>query len=317
MDRRTFLAGSAATSLLWLTGCSSAKKFTYASPSPVWWNAAPLIANLKGFYESVDLDLQEFSVSTGTRSKEAVITGNAFTGVAAPNSFSLAKPEHLNELVILSNTMQSNTTVSIVSREENIDWEKVSIGLVKGTISEFYLISYLRKLGSEYLSLYTEGKLNTISQSPPGVASSYLGNQIDVAIMWEPHASLASAQGEHHLIRDNSLYTQQIYLLGAASEVEKHQVNYQKMNKALSLACQYIENNREQAANELETFFKFKPGFLSNSTVWKGTTFPYSKSKSAITPALKADFEIAKIAGLNRVESIDEYTAKLTRFLNT
>jgi len=316
MERREFLLGTTTLATLAAIGCTPTNVFSYASPSPVWWNAAPWVASEQGFYEKVNLNIRDFNVATGTRSKEAVATNNAHSGVAAPNSFSLASQADLNQLVILSNTMQSNTTVSIVSRSESIDWSTARIGVVKGTIAEFYLISHLRKLGENYLNLYIENKLNLVSQSPAGVAASYQGGEIDVAVIWEPFASQISNSAGNFVIRDDSLYSQQIYLLTSVNAYESKRADMEKMNQALQLACNYIHNNRDLVAKQLENFFKFEDGFLSKSDAWNGTKFPFSKSKSDMAGVLKQDFEIAKIAGLNKVDSIEDFIPNITRFLD-
>lgn len=311
IHRRQFLVGGAA--VFGLAACggrdSSASLGTvrYASPAPVWWNAPPLFASERNLYEPRSVTVRSFDVATGTRSKEAVVDGNAEVGVAAPNSFSTASSSQLSSMRILCNTMNSETTVSIVSRDDIINWETVRIGLVKGTIAEFYLISYLRSVG--LLELYTSNRLTIVSLSPVGVVTAFESGEIDVASIWEPYASQIAIKADgtpNNVIRDTNLYRQQIYLLSRKAVLNENGDAVLAVRDALADACGYIESDRSKAASELEDYFKFETGFLKNSSAWQGTTFAYSTDPTDMIEAMRQDFEIAKIAGVAQVSSFDE-----------
>src|SRR4051794_6394475 len=142
--RREFLAASAAAAVsgsFSLTGCDIDKTdVTFANPTPVWWNAVPIIAERHGFYASEKVNVVGFEVPNGVRSKQAIVDGNAQMGVASPNAIPTSTDLQLEKLRILASITQSNSTIALVSRKPVSEILNSRIGYVKGAISEFYLI---------------------------------------------------------------------------------------------------------------------------------------------------------------------------------
>jgi len=304
MNRRSLMCGIGATSLLGLSACNKRNmaSLRYASPSLVWWNAVPYFADKMGLYEKNGIIVNQFDVATGTKSKKAVVDKNAEMGVAAPNSFSVASKEELASLKIVANTMESDSTVSIILTKEVVDWSKQTIATVKGTIAEFYLISYLKKIGQ--LKAYTDGSINFIYTSPAGVANALNNGEATVGVVWEPIASALAAKVSNRalVIRDSDLYTQQIYLLSTKEYMVSHSDEVAAMKKSFKQACTYISTHRKDAATQLEKASGFEPGYLFDAEPWRKTDFVFSDNADDMREAMVKDFEIAKIANLARVD---------------
>lgn len=282
-----------------LASCTGQDAITFANPAPVWWNAVPLIAQRHNLYSKFGANVAGFDVPTGVRSKQAIVDGNAQMGVAAQNAISTSSDEELGKLHILASITQSNSTIAIVSRKPIAQLATTKIGYVRGSISEFYLVSHLLRTGQGQLH---QGKqLELVDLAPPNLLPAFQDGQIDAAVAWEPFASqiemAARKKGPVHILRDPGLYNQHIFALASRSANADSRA---RVLQGLKAAAELIEANRARIADELETFFKFPKSFLSGSDVWEKTRFNYSVDKAAIAQALNTDLDLAKRVGVAR-----------------
>lgn len=304
LERRAVLLGmglvgfGAAFPLVGCSGADPKSTVTFANPTPVWWNAVPLIAASRNLYEAEGVDVRAFDVPTGVKSKEAIVDGNAMMGVCSPNAISITQDDQLAGLRVLGSIMQSSSTVAIVAREPLSRLTALKIGYVPGATSEFYLIAFLQKAG--LLNMYREGRLALTALSPPGLTIALAKKDVDAIVAWEPFATQGEAAlreaGEPVFIdRDETLYTQHILVLAREGTDETASG---KVLSALQHACKEISADRALAAAELEKFFKFPAGYLAESAVWDKVAFNFLADRDVILAALSRDLELAKIAGI-------------------
>jgi ABC-type nitrate/sulfonate/bicarbonate transport system substrate-binding protein len=294
-------AGAFAAAAFLPAGCTQKNAVTFANPSPVWWNAVPLIAARHGFYDAENVQVLGFDVPTGVRSKQAIVDGNAAMGVASPNAISTSTDAALGALRILASITQSNSTVAIIIRAGH-DLLNSRIGYVQGATSEFYLLAYLIQTGQ--LDAYRLGgngrrRLDLVNLAPPNLVTAFANRDIDVAVAWEPFASQIemSAQGADpvRVIRDESLYTQHIFAL---SDRQIGPDPRQRVLKALRRAAEHISSNRAAVGAELEQFFQFPEGFLTRRPVWDKVNFRFSQNRDEVLAALNRDWNLAKGCGV-------------------
>jgi hypothetical protein len=283
-----------------LAACvDGASTITFANPAPVWWNAVPLVAAQRGFYSAEGVTVLGFDVPTGVASKQAIIDGNAVMGVAAPNAISTSTDAELNRLKILGTLTQSANTIAILTRGLASNFLESRIGYVRGTVSEFYLIAYLAKIGQ--LERYHNGRLDLVNLPPPNLVTAFERRDIDTAVAWEPFGSqiqmLASSRGRIEIIRDETLYTQHIFAL-ASSDLE-HGVR-DRVITALRKTAEFITANRPTVAADLERYFRFPSGFLSRGAIWPNVHFRFSQDRAPILQALNRDLDLAREAGVAR-----------------
>ena len=297
------LLGLGAIGASGLLGCTrqpaAATQITFASPAPVWWNAVPLIAQSHHLYSGVEV--RTFDVPTGVRSKEAIVSGNAESGVASPNAFSATTDTDLAKLKVLASITRSSSTVSIISRRPITELAQTRIGIVQGAISEFYLIAHL--IQTNQLDAYRTNRIVRVSLPPPGLVSAFANRDVDSVSAWEPFASqiIAVARDrdeEVHILRDPNLYTQHILALASTDALNSNAAGVQGLLTGLREACTYIEENRPAVATELEQFFSFPSGFISEGEIWRDVAFDYNTDRSAIRAALLRDLELARLAGV-------------------
>ena len=295
-----------------LTGCIREETVAFASPSPVWWNAVPVITALRGAFKRDPKGIRNFDVSTGVASKEAVVQGNADVGVCAANALATSSKEQLSKLAVLACITRSSGTVSMIAEGKRLDLPRSKIGYVKGTISEFYLISYLRQ--QKQLALYN--KLDLKALPPFGVPPAFDKKDINVALPWEPFAetlirACKKMNREILVIRDPTLYEQQILLVASQKALAEKRPRVEKFARLIQGTCAEIEGQRGDAASDLEKFFKFERGFISESDAWKQTSFYYVTDKKVIEKGLHQDFELAAIGGISQGATMEELVTTL------
>lgn len=281
-----------------IVGCGQGKfSITFADPAPVWWNAVPLFARLDNYYGN--LEVNRLEVPTGVKSKDAVVAGNAEVGTAAVNAFTVSNAEQIQKLRVLASVTQTSSVIGIVSRKNRpIDLTKDRFGFVANTIAQFYLVAYLRKLGKT--GAYKD--LSKVFTSPVNVVTAFNKKDIDVAIAWEPFLSqlIDSAGGLSavDVIRDETLYQQQIFLMANSQSLNLNKDAVSRFLAAMKSACEYISSNRTVAAERMENYFKFSPGFLTHSLAWQHTQFEFQTDASVMRQALQKDFQLIQDGGI-------------------
>lgn len=308
-DVLTTMAGSllpAAT--VGLIGCQHPLyELVFANPAAVWWNAVPLLTSIRTKFNAKTFTIRSFDVPTGVKSKEAVIDGNADVGVCAANALATSTPQQLSQLVVLASITQSTGTVSLIAEGDHVDLEHSVIGYVKGTISEFYLISYLRQ--QNLLPLYSHLQFKALP--PVGVPTAFDRHDVRVAIPWEPFAEtliLACHKSGRRItvVRDSRLYNQNILVVAARKALASKRTQLNEFSQIMKKTCDDIESNRAGTSRDLEKYFKFDSGFIGNSDPWSLTHYRYITDRGPIEEALEQDRTLAVIANLNQGNSSND-----------
>ena len=156
----------------------------FADASKVWWSAAPtVVANERDFYSQNKVSVKSFDVNSGLLSKNAVVAGNADVGLVASTPLVIGASKN-EDLVILGRFVSSYSLVSLLSTvdiknspcfKEDVLCNELANSLVTayvpGTISEFYLRSFLEK--NNKIEIFESIKENSIKIPPPNFPTSF------------------------------------------------------------------------------------------------------------------------------------------------
>lgn len=283
----------------------------FAEAKSVWWNAPLILADTRGIYDRYDLDLTLFDVSTGLASKNAVVQGNADIGMVASTPL-VASALAGEDIVILGSYVFSADLLSIVSHEEDAEsWWAESVGYVPGTISEFYMISLLRDEDRE--SVYTSGEMNLVKLTPPGMQPAFLRGDIRSAVIWEPFTSLiekAAKDAEMPVVvrSISDIYALRLYLITDRETWETKREAVLDLTRVVSESSESIEREKEAARVEIESYFDYEPGFLSEK--FDRTDFSFTVDREAIRATLEREAELARAAGI--VEAFPDFSEMLS-----
>lgn len=170
----------------------SVAKVEYSLPEKsTWWIAPSMLATKWGHFADERVDIKDQYWPTGKRALQAVLDQQADIGYAAGPPVAITihsgKP-----LLVLAQAMSSRRIVHLLPRIGHVhDWYEHPIGLARGTISEFYLISHLKKIGK--FDLYRNGKMTLVDrQRVEANFITLLENTTKSIILFEPFASVVT-----------------------------------------------------------------------------------------------------------------------------
>lgn len=160
----------------------------FAEAGKVWWASVPqIIADKRDLYGKEGLEIEKFDVNTGLASKNAVIQGNADVGVVSSTPLAIGATKK-EPIVVLGSYMGAQHLLAIISRKTgstpSIPGLAEPVGYVKGTISEFYFIEYLKKSG--YVDKFKNNDITLAALRPAGIVPAFSAGSISTAVIWEP-----------------------------------------------------------------------------------------------------------------------------------
>ncbi len=284
-------------------------KLRFAEAKSVWWNAPIILADEYGIYDKFNLNIIKFDVTTGLASKSAVVQGNADVGMVAstPLVTSALKDE---DVIVLGSYLVSSKLLSLVSYKDTFEkWWDEPIGYVPGTISEFYLISYLREKGQE--DLYSSKKLNLVKLAPPGILPVFAKRDIKSAFIWEPFSSMMKNKAEESVVVDtiSDIYTLRLYLITNKDTWENNRDAVIAFVKAFDAISKEITNNSDNARKDVEKFFGYEQDSLKEK--WGDIDYSFSTNARDILTTLEKEAQLAHMAGV--VDTVPDFTKILSK----
>lgn len=289
-----------------LQGCSDTAKniILFADASTVWWTAPTIIARTHDLFTKEGLTVRTFDVTDGLASKNAVVSGNADIGLVAstPLAIGASKKE---KIVILGSYVESSSLLALISRISTIEKSSLSdlkkslkVGYVPQTISEFYLLQYLRK--HNLFSIKDE--FEKLALPPPSIPIVFQKKDINTVVIWEPFATKiinppkGTVEEGLTVIRDPELYTLRLYLITRPDVWEKKRKAVEKFIRAVAHAGEEIQNNKLSIRKEIERYFDYPDSWLEER--WEDVDFSFKTDVDKIKDLILQDARLAKEVGI-------------------
>lgn len=305
-----------------LHGCSNTSKdsILFADASTVWWTAPTIIARTHDLFTKEGLTVRTFNVTDGLASKNAVVSGNADIGLVAstPLAIGASKKE---KIVILGSYVESSSLLALISRISTIEKSSLAdlkktlkIGYVPQTISEFYLLQYLKK--HKLFSIKDE--FEKLALPPPSIPIVFQKKDINTVVIWEPFATQiinpinGSAEDSLSVTRDTELYTLRLYLITTPDVWEKKRNAVENFVRAVACAGDEIQHNKFSIRKEIEHYFNYPDGWLEER--WKDVDFSFKTDVDKIKDLILQDARLAKEVGiLETVPDIDYMLTEVSK----
>jgi NitT/TauT family transport system substrate-binding protein len=213
-------------------------------------SALAFVAEEQGYFKAGGLEIDIQSVMTGKLCQDNLVAERVDLGLVADGPLSyLGFHEH--NLRILAQ-IESNPELAVFARKDHgittaADLKGKRIAYLPGTISYFYLVHLLDKLG-----LTLKDVLLTPLQ-PQAMSSALQGGLIDAFVIWEPWGSQAlAALGDKGVrLRDRDLYYPRFLLIGTKKSIAKDPQAISKTIKALMQAEAYVKKNPDASVQFL------------------------------------------------------------------
>ena len=279
----------------------------YAMPEKAtWWIAPSMLAGKWGYFDQESVTIADTYWPTGRRALQALMDQQSDIAYAAgPPITTLA---YRNQpVLVLAQTMSSRSIVHLLPNvEHKDDWYRYPIGLARGTISEFYLIAHLMKLGK--LDLYKNGELTLIDR--PHVEANFLTlmqNTTQSIVLFEPFASVVTMAGQENRkfteTTDPAVYKVSCFILTTPAMWKAHR-------EAILRALAAIRrSSKEMMADPPRAWKDVRPllAYSDKSEVWgkrdwQNVDFRLVTNKSIIRQNLMQDANIGVQAGIYKRE---------------
>lgn len=275
----------------------------YALPEKsTWWVAPSMLASKWGMFRKVRVDVREESWPTGKRALQALFEDRADIAYVAGPPVVRNAYDHA-PLLVVAQTMSSNRIVHLLRQNDRADdWFKYPIGLARNTISEFYLISYLKKLGK--LDLYRDGALQLVDRpNVEGNFISLLQNSTEAILLFEPFASLVNmgepAMQKFSEITDPPDYQVTCYIVTTPEKWNSNRAGILSVLLALRRASEAIKRDPQKAWNDVKTMLEFSEQAEEwGNRDWRSVDFSLITNKETVRKSLSQDGDLGTEAGI-------------------
>lgn len=279
----------------------------YAMPEKAtWWIAPSMLATKWGYFERENVAIEDTYWPTGKRALQALLDQQSdIAYVAGPPITALA---YNNEpVLVLAQTMSSRSIVHLLPNAKHVDdWYQYPIGLARGTISEFYLIAHLMKLGK--LDLYKQAKLTLIDR--PNVETNFLTLMQDSTqsiILFEPFASVVTMGGTNNQLyvnkTDRSLYKVSCFIITKPSVWRKKREAILRTLAAIRLSSTQMMTDPPKAWDDVRPMLAFgEKSEVWGRRDWNNVDFHLITNKNVIRENLMQDIRLGMQAGIYKSE---------------
>ena len=286
---------------------SGAYVVRYSMPEKAtWWIAPSMLATKWGYFERENVDIEDTYWPTGRRALQVLMDQHADIAYAAsPPITTLA---YKNEpVLVLAQTMSSRSIVHLLPSAKHVDdWYNYPIGLARGTISEFYLIAHLAKLGK--LDLYKQGKLTLIDR--PHVEANFMTlmqSTTQSIILFEPFASVVTMGGTNQQLyterTDRGVYKVTCFIITRPSIWEKKREAILRTLAAIRRSSTQMMADPPRAWDEVRPMLAYgEKSEVWGRRDWNNVDFHLVTDKSLIRENLMQDVRIGMQAGIYKSE---------------
>jgi NitT/TauT family transport system substrate-binding protein len=229
------------------------------------------IADAKGFFKEQGLDVQLVPFAKGKLCLDAVLGGQAQVGTVAETP--LMHVGFQKQPIAILATMETATknTKAVARRDKGIlkpsDMKGHKVGVPIGGNAEYFMDVFLKKYG------LTRNDLSVINLNPPEMVGAIVRGDIDVGFAFEPHINRAVKQlGDKAIVfTGEDLYRETFDIVSMKDWADKNPETCQKILRALTKACQFIQSNKDESVKIVATRMQMEPAELSS--IWENYSF--------------------------------------------
>lgn len=281
---RTLLVSLSALGLIVLTGCDSPIPKAVGSPEKLTigtyagdTSALLWIAKGRGYFTEEGVDVQFKVQESGRASFADLLAGKVDLVTVAEFVFvrQVVERPDLRILAVVANTSQ----LKLVARKDRgvtqvSDLSNKRIGLVRGSIAEYYLQLFLitRHLpyqGDQLVDLPPSEQVEAIARG-----------DIDAAIVWEPFARQMQEKLADNAVTWPAQSGQDYYwlLVGTEDTLRKRSAAIRRVLAALASAEDFIKNN----GNEAKRIVASQLGSAHMPDLWETSSFELTLSRPVV-----------------------------------
>jgi NitT/TauT family transport system substrate-binding protein len=201
MSARTRLAGIVATLLVIAVGSQAAQAEPLRIGYLTWVGLGPLfLAQEKGFFAKEGVEVELVNMAIHEAMYAGLLAGQVDVGSATVDDMlpHFDPDDPYACLLALDESRGGDGIVANKDIKAIADLRGKTVAFPRGTVSEFYLNVLLRQAGLE------EADLETVDLSADDAGNSFLLQEVDAAVTWEPWLTQGKQAPHGHLLADSS-----------------------------------------------------------------------------------------------------------------
>ncbi|ABM00096.1 ABC transporter substrate-binding protein [Shewanella amazonensis] len=206
-----------------------------------------IVAEKKGLFQKHGLKVQLKLLQGGHRCFDALIKNEADLATSS-ESVVMYNAFKRNDFSVITSFVTSDNDVKVIVRKDSgitslTDISGHSVGMVKGTSSEYFFNSALLLHGVE------NALISARFMAPEELGKALLDKQLDAVSLWEPYASelMQSLKSDGSQLSTKGLYRLSFNLLSMRGDIQSKQDTHVRVLRALDEAVASIITSPAEA----------------------------------------------------------------------
>lgn len=218
------------------------------------------VAERQGFYKEQGLTVKTFAEGSGAVSLQAVVGGsvNLAVGLHTRVIQGLAKNLPICVIAMVQHGLTSKILVPVGDKKSMslADLKKKRLAVQVGSGTYAALLILLESIGMK------EADFDLKNMRTRGIPAAFESGSIDVAVAWEPYASIMVSKGLGRVILDNRKWSKAakivypVFLYGNCEWIEKNKATTQKFVNAWIKAIKFIGKEKEKSIDHMVAAYK-------------------------------------------------------------
>ena len=214
------------------------------------------IAITQGYFKEQGLNITTTQYNYGLPTFKDLLAGKVDVAQVATFPVTYASFKSSDFRIVSTYVSMLNDFMMFARKDAGIttitDLKGKRIGIVKGSVSEYYL-----DVNLAYYKMFIE-EVTPVFLKPEAIPDAITAGEIDAGIVWTPFHGLAKEQlGDNFtLVQGQQGYWVAINITVSKELLEKHPETMVRYFKALKKAESYLKTNRDQAVREHAEFVK-------------------------------------------------------------
>ncbi len=271
--------------------------------------SAPVyIADEKGYFAKHCSSVELVEVVGGKRSFETMASGQADFATSS-DSVIVYKAFARSDFAALASFVQADNDVKFITREglaqQHYGTTRFSsVGVTKGTASEYFLSTYLALEGIDVTNI-------TLLDTPPDEMPEVLASgSVDAIVPWEPYGykAVQMLEGVANVLPTKNLYSLSFNLIGQKNDIEMQPHKAECVLKALSDAIDFIASEPSETQQVIGSRLNLESDFIF--WIWPDYIFKLSLNKSLLMN-LQSQAEWVVEAGIIKGQAVPDFMTVL------
>lgn len=260
------------------------------------------VAENQGFFREEGLKIQLLPVTGGHLAMKEVLEGRADVGTAS-DSVLMFNSLNRDDFVTLGYFVRSPSDLSILAREETPltpeAWQGKTIGVVKGSSSEYLMHSWFLRNGIDPQSV------RLLDIKPSTMVEALAQQKVAAVSIWEPIAfNIRQQVAGSTELSSSGMHTLTFHLLTLRETSRSRAKDLQAMLRAIDQAESFIRQNPQRAQIILQDSLKVDWAFID--WIWPRYHFQLGLDQALIS-SLESQARWSMENGLTTLEQVPNY----------